>query len=488
VKALTRKVLLYTMNPEENLRKTVENDIMSFSMIYVVSEATATIRVLSKETIVPAIDTQRNLLAFFSMETAREYAVLSGAVLDGAAMVICLSKSEFVQCLSKQMRERSVGAVRAYARAPVSIVVPTGVFIPTFKEPNIPHRSVAEGEFALVSEIKDVLDNHSKAERRALDPAKNYENPHTLLEKLLQANLISYEELDREMDLPVGFTSNYCHDLSSTAIAKEELKKILAKFGLQEYLYQFKGHCSELATEIKQNPALDTYNVKPAQISTKERFSLTRVRRGKDQINNAFVYGLSLKSGVLRTIDVVVTSPFGYEAGKEYEIGGLEPLIDESGEKSLMDVQRMPTPEEEAARDEKIAKRAEKKPLQKPKFEADGEDETDPRRDEIIKYFKRIRGDNYNAAKAAYDSLTAHEDILEEFYQHIKRGKTRNLEVRGYSIRRLTSKLNYSLYDACLMLMKLRKDPQPTLQELKYRETNPQYQKNVGGDGQKEGK
>ena len=74
-------------------------------------------------------------------------------------------------------------------------------------------------------------------------------------------------------------------------------------------------------------------------------------------------------------------------------------------------------------------------------------------------------------------SLEAEPSILDEFYKYTQTGRLRCTPVEGYTAQKLVDKLQYTPYEAYLMLVQLRTDTKRAKQELKYRETEPQYQK-----------
>lgn len=70
-----------------------------------------------------------------------------------------------------------------------------------------------------------------------------------------------------------------------------------------------------------------------------------------------------------------------------------------------------------------------------------------------------------------------HEDVIASFAAWIDQKKGNNFAVRGYTPKKLMHSLKYSPYDAFCILVELIENPKDTLQRLKYRETDPQYQR-----------
>lgn len=67
---------------------------------------------------------------------------------------------------------------------------------------------------------------------------------------------------------------------------------------------------------------------------------------------------------------------------------------------------------------------------------------------------------------------------MSSFAGWIKQKKGDNFAVKGYTPRKLMHTLKYSPYEAYCILVELIVNPRNTLQRLKYRESDPQYQRN----------
>lgn len=325
-------------------------------------------------------------------------------------------------------------------------------------------------QFALVEEIKTVLDLSEPAERRKLDPGLSYENLHTVMEKLIYENRLDMEQMEKELVFPPGMLHGFCQDKVSSSISKESAMKLLDFFGLGEYLYQYKRYCDDVMAELKQNPHIDAYEITPATIHTAERFTITHIRRGMDKRNHAYVYELILKSNG-REMALTVSTPLGYVAGKEYEIVGLEPM--------------QLNPQKEAKQDSPI-------PANKTTMNLFGSPETASRAKKpqqnqeeqdyntIIRYFKETAGDNLEAAETKYDVFRNHLDIAHAFAVYIKTHRPGRIKEFEYTPGLLMKELHYPPYEAYTMLVNLREKPKETKQVLVYRKTDPQYQTKSG--------
>jgi len=93
----------------------------------------------------------------------------------------------------------------------------------------------------------------------------------------------------------------------------------------------------------------------------------------------------------------------------------------------------------------------------------------------IIKH-KKVSPKEAMAEMAKFESDT---EVLDAFAKYcVKEDKAASkFGRRGYTPARLMRKLNFTPVEAFTILADLRSKPQETLQMLKYRETDPQYQK-----------
>lgn len=143
---------------------------------------------------------------------------------------------------------------------------------------------VGDEHFLEVERIRSILDTANNAERRKLDPAGRFENAHQLIGTLLMRNQIEPAAMDEMFLFTAGFTKNFCESIVDSSISKSALQSLLRYFGLGEYLCLYKKDCRELQEELKNNPSIDRYSLRPVRASTKEPFELVKVQRGNRKI------------------------------------------------------------------------------------------------------------------------------------------------------------------------------------------------------------
>lgn len=354
-------------------------------------------------------------------------------------------------------------------------------------------------EWKLVSEVKNVLSLPAAADRRKIDPAAHFENLHSLLGKLIQANGLDPKDLDKRFGVPHGFTKSLCDDLKRDTTPKEITRRYLEFFGLSQFLYIFQKECSEIAEELRENPQIDVYKVKQARNTTEERFRLLSVKSKLDH-NNALIYRLELQSPH-RTQNIIVSTPFNFIVGKEYAIEGLSPIANSTDANraavkgaATLSAAIVASKEEEAAVLTKLQKeeKSKGKPSQRqtvqPKqngrmtgknryMEETPEERFERERGVVLKYIIRTTGCNARDAQGKFEPLSDYPDIVSDFAKYIKSKKPGSCSSHGYNAKRLMDKLHYSPYDAYVMLACLERDTKKTQEVLKYRETDPQYQK-----------
>ena len=356
-------------------------------------------------------------------------------------------------------------------------------------------------EWKLVSEVKLVLSMPATADRRKIDPAAHFENLHSLLNKLVQTNGINPSDLDKQLGMSPGFTKSLCDDLKRGNTPKKIVILYLDYFGLTAYLYLFKGQCSEVAKELADNPHVDSYRVKQARNTTEERFKLLSVKTGTDS-NGAYLYRLTLQSPH-RKQDVIVSSPFNFVVGREYEIEGLSPLGDsavanksaikgaETTAAALVSTEEQEAEvlakiEEEMKNKGKPQQQRQPQPQKKVNSRMSGknrymeetpEEKFEREKNIVLEYIIRTEGCSPRDAQKKFEPLSDFPDIVSDFAKYIKTRKPGSCSSRGYNAARLMNKLHYGPYDAYVMLAGLERDPKKTQEILKYRETDPQYQK-----------
>lgn len=361
--------------------------------------------------------------------------------------------------------------------------------------------STHKGKWKLVPEVKQVLSMPATADRRKIDPAAHFENLHSLLNKLVQTNGINPSDLDKQLGMSPGFTKSLCDDLKRDNTPKKIVILYLDYFGLTAYLYLFKGQCSEVAKELADNPHVDSYRVKQARNTTEERFKLLSVKTGTDS-NGAYLYRLTLQSPH-RKQDVIVSSPFNFVVGREYEIEGLSPLGDsavanksaikgaETTAAALVSTEEQEAEvlakiEEEMKNKGKPQQQRQPQPQKKVNSRMSGknrymeetpEEKFEREKNIVLEYIIRTEGCSPRDAQKKFEPLSDFPDIVSDFAKYIKTRKPGSCSSRGYNAARLMNKLHYGPYDAYVMLAGLERDPKKTQEILKYRETDPQYQK-----------
>lgn len=508
---LTRQILAFRLSSQKDEREETAliQQFLSAGAIYVVADADTTAEDWKAREF--GICTQNKVLRLFlCKEDAVNYAFKVGAVLQKNTPMTMKVTPEMIQSvIGDYAQKQFIDRVFICGYSPIHAEVSLRPFIKNYKKES-PSTIMSESAPAaqavtvevqdglqLVDVVRQTLSAPTAAERRKLDPGQQFENFHTLLAKLIQVNGLDMAKLDTVMGVPAGYTKQVCSDLVSDAIPKAILMNYLKYFGLSEYLNLFTKQCSELAAELAANPKVDTYNVKSANVHTKERFKLLSIRRGKDQ-NHSYVYQLTLESKA-RKVTTIVSTCFNIIQGKEYEIGGLMPLDDGGSNVSTRNAAEagpspLPSEEESAAILEKL-EREEKKsktPSQKSDnteqkkdsrntgrnryIDVTPEEKTAMELNEILGYIIRTQGCNSQEGKKKLEPLEGHTQAIAAFAKYLKDGKAGSYAVRGYTPKRLMHELHYGPYEAFCLLTELEDNPKDTLQRLKYRETDPQYQ------------
>lgn len=513
---LTRQILAYRLSSQKEEREeaALVQQFLSAGTIYVVADANTT--AADWEAREFGICTQdKTIRLFLCEEDAVSYAFKVGAVLQKKTPMTMKVTSAMIQSvIGDYAQKQFIDKVSICGHSPIRVEVSLHPFVKGYKKES-PSTIMSEpapvpvmqsvtvetqGNLQLVDIVRQTLSAPTAAERRKLDQGQQFENFHTLLVKLIQVNGLDMSALDTDMGVPTGYTKQLCSDLVSDAIPKAILMNYLKYFGLSEYLNLFTKQCSELAAELKANPKVDAYSIKSANFHTKERFKLLSVRRGKDA-NHAYVYQLTLESKA-RKITTIVSTCFNFVQGKDYEIGGLTPL-DDGGSSNVSTRNAaeagpspLPSEDEEAAILEKLEQEKKEKkskiPAQKPSeleqkkdtrntgynryIDETAEEKTERELNEILGYIIKTQGCNSQEGKRKLKPLEGHEQAIAAFAKYLKDGKSGSYAVRGYTPKKLMHEMHYSPYEAFCLLTELENNPKDTLQRLKYRETDPQYQ------------
>ena len=420
------------------------------------------------------IDRDRDLVAFIDPQNAGEYARVRGSVLDGQAMVTKSSVGSFSKIVAEYESSRLIDGVKVYSRPPLfsSFAPRAFLAIPGRNGSDIMAYGVdADGCYSGVDIVRQALDIYETRERRRLDPGARYENSHTLIASLMQQNNLTCEFMDKTLDLNQGYTREYISgSIKSTNPSIETLTKYLSFFGLQEYLYVYKADSTELSEYIRSHPSLDKYKIVKATSPSDDVYKLYDIRRGRDETNGAFVYRMTMKKENMPT-NVVVSSPLGYVIGKEYRVIPMEEYLSPSKPAaSSKPLTKVHVPDAESME-------AELKDLTRPEASPESYPYETQRYNDLIKYFRTNDKIDQRTAASRVKSLEAESSILDEFYKYTQTGRLRCTPVEGYTAQKLVDKLQYTPYEAYLMLVQLRTDTKRAKQELKYRETEPQYQK-----------
>ena len=438
----------------------------------------------------------RRVVIFVDRADAERFARQNGILTEESGtwktMILDMNLHELSKALLRVQEGSGITEVKIYAKRPLYIFYPISKFIRDEASGN-KTASTGAGEaesesapemrpcrtFMLVDEIKKFLDTAKVSERRNINPGLSYENGHEMIERLIAANQIEKDELERELNLPHGMLTTFCKEKASASISKKALQTILSYFGLEEYLYQYKNCCTELMHELKENPSIDQYEIVPSAISTNEKFTLASIKRGKIKKDGAFAYKLTLKSDK-RELETYSSTPRNFIVGNIYEITELE------GKKSKpekISKGRGDKPSGESNPTEPLinnskAQRYTTKAEERAKRNG-GSKEEQMQRDtnELIRYFKEEYGDNTQAASAKLVKLLNHEDIIKAFAQFVRKKGPGRISVGSYTAGKLMQELGFEPYEAYCVLVDLREQPKETKQMLIYRERDPQYQK-----------
>lgn len=477
--SITKLLLDFAMSNDPSKKDSAIQEILTFDRFYCVAAAETTIEDWQSRNYAAYIN-NKELYLFLDMPNAVDFATINGLMAENTPMVAC-SSIKAIRALLKEYKDKGfITAVRVYANLPFYVVCEPDfdVLVPLVEsvdrsDPSKVQTVASKVQLAVspdsITRAKEILDTPEPGKRAKLDPSDSFRNLHSMIDRLLRDNKISPNAVDTALNLPTGMTGRFIQDLKGDSTPQKIVRQYLSIFDLEPYLYQFKGQCAEMASELNASQ-VDEHPVRPASIKTEERFRLERVRRGKDY-NGAYVYQLTLTSPA-RTITEIASTPAGYIIGKEYEVSGLEggPAPFQPASNTLA----APTEEKIDAVTEALAKKA-----KVAYHESLSEDEAhkEQRQNDIIRYLKRQEGCNSKDAEKKYAALVWEEDILEEFWQYIRTGKGGKIKIRNYTSTILIKELGFRPYEAYCQLVALRKKPRETEQMLKYRKSNPQYKK-----------
>lgn len=532
---LTRQILRYRLErrPDAGEEAALGQSFLKYGSIYVVASPDTSKQEWEARSFGVAIE-DSTLRLFLEKEDAVQYACKINAVLfDGTPMVIKASQAMVKSLIADYSWKGFITKVWLCGKSPIRARVGIESFIkdikrespstimesdatvapPPTSEPYVPAEPQTEVEITapenllLVDEVRKVLSEPAAAERKGVDPSGSYLNFHQLMDKLIHTNKIEPASLDQMFGLPAGFTDNLMQDVTACNVPKKIVGQYLKYFGLYEFLYLFKGQSTELAEELKKNPQIDAYGVKRADIHTKERFTLRGISHGKTA-DGANIYQLRFVSE-LREFKMACSSKLDKLPGKEYEIIGLEPLPDDGGSTNLSGKNAassaasvLPSEEEMVAKLKEmeqasgVAKRRgtgrpsqsmppQRKPPEDPRMTGKTryqsetpEEKMEKDTQTVLQWIIKTKSIGQKEARRLMVKFDDDPEVMACFAAYVSGDKNADNKLlrRGYSPRRLMRQLHYAPLDAFSIMADLQKKANETLQMLKYRETDPQYQ------------
>lgn len=367
-------------------------------------------------------------------------------------------------------------------------------------------------KFLLVEDVRKVLSEPVAAERRKIDPSGSFLNFHCLMEKLIHTNRIDPSSLDAQFGLVEGFTELLMTDITSCNVPKSAVAQYLRYFGLYEFFYLFKTQSTEIAEMLKGDPQIDPYPIQKWISTSKaeECFTLTNIRT--KQFNGINLYRLTFQSKDNRRKNLVyVTSSTNHDmiVGKDYILTGIEPLDNGTASNvsttnaATSEVSALPSKEEELAKLEEMERAEQEKKKKRypsqsmpPQRRQGQPGRGDPRmtgknryisetpeeklekdKQTVLEWIIKTKKVGEKEARRMMVGFDDDAEALASFAKYLNESKAdTKFARRGYTPRRLMHDLHYSPIEAYEMMTSLMRDPQNTMQRLKYRETDPQYQ------------
>lgn len=465
-----KKQMLACMLSPSQTPQALKSEIANQEVYYTVAKPGTTADEWQKREFAAFTDDADALVVFLSLNEAQVFAKMMGASIGEKPLVSKVSHEQLSKILAEYAYDNIIDGVKVYSTPPLYIMCrPEDFKDASAAEPQEEESAQTKPDtFKGVDFVRTVLDTYDNSARRAMDKGRICENIHTLIQSLIQQNDLDASALDKALDLPTNLTREFCLNRANSSYNQSILMKYLSYFGLQQYLYIFKGQSIELANYLKNHRQIDVYELKNPTINS-ERFVLKALKRGEDSKTGAYVYSAELANDK-RKVNVILSNPLGLVIGKEYQIVGLSSQ-QEAAPQPLS--AKLPTISEESIQQALSEINASQSPVHMAKGPRSYDEK---RKDAIIRYF---RGRNMNArdAEAKYKTLEMEPDILDEFYKYIENKQFGKLEVAGYTARKLIKQMGFDSYEAYLILAQLRSDPQNTKQRLIYRERDPQYQK-----------
>lgn len=537
---LTRQILRFSLERQADggEESALVHSFMTYGSLYVVADPQTSAAEWESKTFGIATS-DSSLRLFLDKEDAIFYAKKIGAMLrDGRPMIMKTTQAMVNSLIENYSRKGFITGVWLCGKTPIKAKVGIVHFAgrvkkdkaSTITDPDgqikeepalgtVPD-SVPEPEIEaqpadvessseplkLVDEARRVLSEPSKSVRRKLDPTESFMNLHWLIEKLLFANRIDPADMDERLGLVKGFTKNFISDKTKDTIPMDVVGKYLRYFGLYEFLFLFRQDCKELRDMLNGNPKLDKYEVVQAKGPRvgEEVFELSKVERTQtnDGVN---VYRLTFKSPERESpVQIISSTNINMNIGNKYVLGGLQPVHPLTTTVSVKGAatagaEKGPSENELA---EALAKAEEKEQSRTKNGKRDGsktlqgrsdhapvgklkyqdmtpEERLEADRQTVLEWIIKHKQIGAKEARAEMSKFEDDPDVIASFAKFATAGgkAASGFGRRGYTPARLMHDLSFTPIEAFTILADIRRKPTETLQMLKYRETDPQYQK-----------
>ena len=466
--------------------------ILEKRRLYLIADAGTTEEQFASKKFAFHVSEGKALLVYIEEEYAAKKAEALGSTLrKGEPMTVSSTKQALATLVNTYVASGRIKSVCFCGKPPFRVEVSAHNLFPE-AAPQEKRGETETVELSMpvatkgVDGLKKMLDCNDRSKIAQLPTYSFFENFPQLMAKLIQVNRCDPALMDEALGIPEGLTHKVISDPKAD-ISTDVLKKYLAYFGLDEYLYRYASNCQELASSLKRSPSICKFDIKTANGSTEEPFVLKDIKRQKDK-NGAWLYQLTFENE-LRTVKCVVVSPLGMIVGKRYELGGLKPQLPEE-DHSAGGRAPMPTPEKG---DEILRRLKEKQEKEQRSYEQ-------VRRDQVISFFKRQNKEGrilqLKEAERYYEKLAKYDDLLDEFfwtnccpksvmerlegepeYQRRRANQPSPIKIKDYTAAKLQKEFKIPVYDVYFEMIELKNAPVKTMERLRYRLTDPQYQK-----------
>lgn len=523
---LTRQILRLRLElrPDEGEEAALIHSFFNYGAIYVVADPTTSAEEWAAKTFGIATQDQ-SIRLFLDKEDAKLYAKNIHAQLkDGTLMVMkttqamvnsiieSYTRKGFItgvwlcgitpirartrpSCFSGVKRDRASTITdpdQKAAEEPTLGTTPPPIVIP---KPGPEPPSEADQQLDMVEDARRVLSEPSRSVRRQLDPTESWMNLHWLVEKLLFANRIDPTEMDERLGLVKGYTKSFISEKTKDDIPMEVAGKYLRYFGLYEFLYLFRRDCKELREVLQKHPKLDPYEIIQAKGSRAGEEVFTLVKIEKTQTNNGInVFRLTFESPDReKPIQMISSTNIDMNVGNKYVLGGLpseRPLSTTASVRgaATTDADKGPSAEEMAAALAKAEEKSGAQAAKKAKQSASGphktqdltpEEKQAADRQVVLEWIIKHKQVSSKEAKEEMAKFDNDPEVMSAFAKFAAKGakSASTFGRRGYTPARLMHDLKFAPTEAFAILAALRTKPNETMQMLKYRETDPQYQK-----------